>query len=189
MADNQIQFVLNPKSFIGDKDLVNGFGPNKDFFVGNDNEFIAHKVYLVQSLTDIEAASRRNAYSRITYAKVKMRSNAIAKTHRPTKSIFAQNKRNFVVGGAGIGELLIEMYPGAIEKTEQAINRAENVSRDKPSRARSEVSGIQSIELYSAVDRVPFSPAEVRTWKEEGLVSNGYYVDTFHPLCLLLEQI
>ncbi len=189
MADNQIQFVLNPRSFIGDKDLVNGFGPNKDFFVGKDDEFVSHKGYLVRSLADIGEASRRNAYSRITYAKVKMRSDAIAKTHRPTKSIFAQNKRNFVVGGAGIGELLIEMHPGAIEKTEQAINRAENVSREKPSRARSEVSGIQSIQLYSSTDRVPFSLAEVRTWKEEGLVSNGYYVDTFHPLHLLLEQI
>ena len=189
MAENQIQFVLNPGTFIGDKDLVNGFGLNKDFFIGKDDEFVAHKGSLVRSLADIEAASRRNAYSRITYAKVKMRSDAIAKTHRPTKSIFAQNKRNFVVGGAGIGELLIEMHPGAIEKTEQAIYRAENVSREKPSRARSEVSGIQSIQLYSSTDRVPFSLAEVRTWKEEGLVSNGYYVDTFHPLRLLFEQI
>ncbi len=37
MAENQIQFVLNPKSFIGDKDLVIGFGPNKDFYIGMDN--------------------------------------------------------------------------------------------------------------------------------------------------------
>ena len=189
MEKNQIQFVLNPGSFIGDKDLVNGFGSNKDFFVGKDDEFVAHKGLLVQGLASIDAASRKNVYSRITYAKVKMRSDAIAKSHRPTKSIFTENKRIFVVGGAGIGELLIEMHPGSIEKTEQAINRAENVTKEKPSRARSEVSGIESINLYSSLDRVPFTLAEVTAWKKEGIVSNGYYVDTFHPLHLFPGQI
>ena len=189
MADNQIQFVLNPRSFIGDKDMVNGFGPNKDFFVGKDDEFVAHKGFLFQGLAAVDAAVRNNAYSKITYAKVKMRRDAIAKTYRPTKSIFTQNKRNFVVGGAGIGELLIEMHPGAIEKTRQAINRAENETRNKPSRARSEVSAIETIQPYSSADRVPFTPAEVATWKEEGLISNGYYVDLFRPLYLLSGQM
>lgn len=189
MAENQIQFVLNPRAFIADKDFVNGFGPNKDFFVGNDNEFITHKYNLVQGLESIGEASRSNVFSRITYARVKMRSDAIAKSHRPTKSIFTHNKRSFVVGGAGIGELLIEMHPGSIEMTTRAINRAENVSGAKPSRARSEVGGIQSIQLYSSEDRVPFSLAEVTAWKEQGLVSNGYYVDVFHPLYLLFEPL
>lgn len=189
MAENQIQFVLNPKSFIGDKDLVIGFGPNKDFYIGMDNEFIAHKGRLLKCLEAIDVASRNNAYSRITYAKVKMRSDAIAKSHRPTKSIFTPNKRNFVVGGAGVGELLIEMHPGSIEKTQQAINKAENRSKEKTSRARSEVSGIQSIQPYSSDDRVPFTLADVAAWKEEGIVSNGYYVETFHPLHLLLEKM
>ena len=120
MAENQIQFVLNPRAFIGDKDLVNGFGPNKDFFVGNDDEFVAHKEFLVHGLESVSEASRSNVYSRITYAKVKLRSDAIAKSHRPTKSLFTQKKRSIVVGGAGIGEMLIEMHPGAIEKTEYA---------------------------------------------------------------------
>lgn len=189
MAENQIQFVLNPRAFIGDKDLVNGFGPNKDFFVGNDNEFVAHKGNLVHGLESIREASRRNVYSRITYAKVKLRSDAIAKTHRPTKSLFTQNKRSYVVGGAGVGEMVIEMHPGSIETTVRAINRAEDVSRERPSRARSEVGAIQSIQAYSAEDRVPFSLAEVTEWKEQGIVSNGYYVDIFHPLHLLYEPI
>lgn len=189
MAENQIQFVLNPRAFIGDKDSVNGFGPNKDFFVGRDTDFAAHKSVLVQSLASIGEASRRNAYSSITYAKVKMRSDAIAKSHRPTKSIFTDKKRSFVVGGVGVGEMLLEMHPGSIERTVQAINGAEDMTREKPSRARSEVGGIQSIQLYSSEDRVPFTLAEVKTWKEEGLVSNGYYVDLFHPLDLLREPI
>lgn len=189
MAENQIQFVLNPGTFIGDKDLVNGFGPNKDFFMGRDNDFTAHKGILVQSLVSIGESSRRNAYSRITYAKVKMRNDAIAKSHRPTKSIFTDKKRSFVVGGVGVGEMLIEMRPGSIEMTVQAINRAEDVTREKPSRARSEVGGIQSIQPYSSEDRVPFTLAEVRAWKESGLVSNGYYVDTFHPLYLLYKPM
>ena len=189
MAENQIQLVLNPGAFIGDKDLVNGFGPNKDFFVGRDNDFAAHKGALVQSLASISEASRRNAYSSITYAKVKMRSDAIANSHRPTKSIFTDKKRSFVVGGVGVGEMLIEMHPGSIERTVQAINGAEDVAREKPSRARSEVGGIQSIQLYSSEDRVPFTLAEVKTWKEEGLVTNGYYVDLFHPLDKLREPI
>ena len=189
MAENQIQFVLNPRAFIGEKDLVNGFGPNKDFYVGRDNDFAAHKNILVQSLVSIGEAGRRNAYSSITYAKVKMRSDAIAKSHRPTKSIFTDKKRSFVVGGVGVGEMLIEMHPGSIEMTVQAINRAEDVTRDKPSRVRSEVGGIQSIQPYSSEDRVPFTLAEVKNWKEKGLVSNGYYVDTFHPLYLLYEPM
>lgn len=185
MAENQIQLMLNPGAYIGDKDSVNGFGPNKDFYVGHDNDFVAHKALLVQGLDDVEAASQDNAYSKIAYAKVKMRSDAVAKTHRPTQSIFTRSKRNFVVGGAGVGELLVEMFPGSIEKTKQSISRAEDDSRDKPSRARSEVGGIQSIQPYSYEDRVSFTLAEVTAWKEEGLVSNGYYVDTFHPLKLL----
>lgn len=189
MAENQIQFVLNPRAFIGDKDLVNGFGPNKDFFVGNDNEFVTHKENLVHGLETVSDASRSNVYSRITYAKVKLRSDAIAKTHRPTKSLFTQNKRSYVVGGAGVGEMLIEMHPGAIETAIRAINKAEDVSRDRPSRARSEVGAIQSIQVYSAEDRVPFSLAEVTEWKEQGIVSNGYYVDIFHPLHLLYEPM
>lgn len=189
MAENQIQFVLNPRMFIGDKDLVNGFGPNKDFFEGNDDEFVAHKEFLVHGLESVSDASRKNVYSRITYAKVKLRSDAIAKSHRPTKSLFTQKKRSIVVGGAGVGEMLIEMHPGAIETTVQAINRAEDVSRDRPSRARSEVGAIQSIQAYSAEDRVPFSPAEVTAWKEQGIVSNGYYVDIFHPLHWLMEPL
>lgn len=189
MAENQIQFVLNPRAFIGDKDLLNGFGPNKDFFVGNDNEFVAHKGNLVHGLESISEASCRNVYSRITYAKVKLRNDAIAKTHRPTKSLFTQNKRSYVVGGAGVGEMLIEMHPGSIETTIRAINRAEDVSRERPSRARSEVGAIQSIQVYSAEDRVPFSLAEVTAWKEQGIVSNGYYVDIFHSLRLLYEPM
>ena len=189
MAENQIQLVLNPRAFIGDKDLVNGFGPNKDFFVGNDDEFVAHKEFLVHGLESVSEASRTNAYSRITYAKVKLRSDAIAKSHRPTKSLFTQRKRSIVVGGAGIGEMLIEMHPGAIEKTERAIKRAEDVSGDRPTRARSEVGAIQSIQVYSSEDRVPFSLAEVTTWKERGIVSNGYYVDIFHPLHMLFEPM
>ena len=185
MAENQIQIVLNPRAFIGDKDLVNGFGPNKDYYVGRDNDFVAHKDFLVQSLTSIGEASRRNAYSTITYAKVKMRNDAIAKSHRPTKTVFTDKKRSFVVCGAGVGEMLIELYPGSIEKTVQTINRAETVTREKPSRVRSEVGGIQSIQPYSTEDRVPFTLAEVNSWKKQGLVSNGYYVDTFHPLRLL----
>ena len=186
MAENQIQLVLNPRAFIGDKDLVNGFGPNKDFFKGNDNEFIAHKGILVHGLESVSEAGRSNVYSRISYAKVKLRSDAIAKSHRPTKSLFTQNKRSYVVGGAGIGEMLIEMHPGAIETTVRVINRAEDESRDRPSRARSEVGAIKSIQAYSAKDRVPFTLAEVIEWKEQGIVSNGYYVDIFHPLHLLL---
>ena len=189
MAENQIQFVLNPRVFIRDKDLPNGFGPNKDFYDGNDNEFISHKANLVQGLESIREASQRNVYSRIAYAKVKMRSDAIAKSYRPTKSIFTRSKRSCVVGGAGIGELLIEMHPGAIEMTTRAINRAESVSSAKPSRSRSEVGGIQSIQPYSAEDKIPFTLAEVTTWKEQGLVSNGYYVDVFHPLHLLYEPL
>ena len=78
---------------------------------------------------------------------------------------------------------------GSIEKTQQAINKAENRSKEKTSRARSEVSGIQSIQPYSSDDRVPFTLADVAAWKEEGIVSNGYYVETFHPLHLLLEKM
>ena len=98
MAENQIQIVINPRDFIGDKDPISGFGPNKDFFSGEDDAFVAHKSMLVNQLAVVGAASRQNPYSLITYAKVKMRSNAIAKTHRPTKSIFSYNKPRFLRG-------------------------------------------------------------------------------------------
>jgi len=185
MAENQIQIVINPRDFIGDKDPIIGFGPNTDFFRGEDEAFVAHKSMLTSQLAAINVASQQNPYSPIIYAKVKMRSNAIAKTHRPTKSLFSPNKRSFVVGGARVGELLIEMHPGSIQKVEQAILRAEDKSREKPSRFRSEASGIQNITPYLSTDRVPFTVAEVMSWIDNGAISNGYYVDLFHPLGLI----
>ena len=185
MAENKIQIVINPRDYIGEKDPITGFGPNIDFFRGEDDAFVAHKSVLSHELAAVEVASRQNPYSQITYAKVKMRSNAIAKTHRPTKSIFSVNKRSFVVGGAGVGELLIEMRPGSISKVKNAIVSAEDQSRVKPSRSRSEVGGIQTIAPYSPIDRVPFSLAELISWKGDGIISNGYYVELFHPLSSL----
>lgn len=185
MAGNQIQFVINPRDYIGDKEPISGFGSPTDFFSGEDLAFSAHKSLLSQGVEALRDASMQNPYSRITYAKVKMRSNAIAKTHRPTKSIFTESKRSFVVGGIGIGELLIEMHPEAIEKVYATIAKAEDVSREKTSRIRSEVGGIQSISSYSPADRVPFTVAELMGWKEGGMISNGYYVGLFHPLYLL----
>lgn len=185
MADNQIQLVINPRDYIGDKEPINGFGSPTDFFSGEDLAFSAHKSLLSNEVAALRVASERNPYSRITYAKVKMRSTAIAKTHRPTKSIFSQSKRSFVVGGIGVGELLIEMHPGSIEKVGAAIARAEEVSGEKTSRVRSEVGGIQSISPYSPADRVPFTVAELMAWKEDGMVSNGFYVELFQPLLLL----
>lgn len=185
MAENQIQLVINPRDFIGDKDPISGFGTPTDFFSGEDQAFVAHKSILYQGLSAVHEMSRCNPYSPIAYAKVKMRSDAIAKTHRPTKSVFSTSKRSFVVGGMGIGELLIEMHPGSFEKVESTIARAEETSRVKTSRARSEVGGIQSISPYSPADRVPFTVAELISWKEEGIVSNGYYVELFHPISIL----
>ena len=96
MADNQIQFVINPRDYIGDKEPITGFGSPTDFFSGEDLAFSEHKSLLSNEVAALRVASERNQYSRITYAKVKMRPNAIAKTHRPTKSVFSQNKRSFV---------------------------------------------------------------------------------------------
>ena len=185
MAENQIQLVINPRDFIGDKDPIPGFGTPRDFFSGEDQAFVAHKSFLYQGLSAVHEMSRNNPYSPIAYAKVKMRSDAIAKTHRPTKSVFSTSKRSFVVGGMGIGELLIEMHPGSFERVESTIARAEEASRAKTSRARSEVGGIQSISPYSPADRVPFTVAELISWKEDGIVSNGYYVELFHPISIL----
>lgn len=183
MAEFQIQIIMNSREYIGDKELPRG-GSNKDFFYNEDDAFIAHKNFLLQELSNLLEQSRSNIYSNIAYAKVKMRPKAIAKSHRPTK-LLSNKKRSEIIGGTNIGEMLVEMHPGAIEKIGVLIENAENISKDKTSRTRSEVGAIQSISPYSKEDRVPFSIQELKEWRKQESVNNGYYIELFRPLYIL----
>jgi len=178
MNQNSIQCVLNSGLYIQDK-VVHVGGSNKDFYVNNYDGFVRHISVLSSGIDDVQKASRDNRYSRITYAKVRMREDAITKSYRPTKSLFTRGNRSTVVGGMGLGELLVEFRPESFDKINGALSRAQNERGEKVSRVRSEVGSIQDIVPYDRSDRMSFDFETVLQELAERHIIH-FYVELFH---------
>lgn len=78
--------------------------------------------------------------------KVKLRSKAIAKSHRP-EYLLQQAGRSRVIGASGIGTLLVAVSPQSAVATRDAF--LTNTTQD----GKADLTTIESIEAYSAADR------------------------------------
>lgn len=184
--NNPIQVVLNTNSFIETWDRPPG-GSNKDFFAGNDAEFIIHKENIQRQLNDVKALQINNNFSKMSFAKVTLRETALAKSHRPTSQIF---KSGFapVIGAGNLGELYVELTPERIDKIENKISQAEEETKykfkdgkeiPKPSTLRSEVGSIDKISPYTASDKRSFSVSEALDWLSTPGSGSAYIVELF----------
>ena len=171
MANSPIQIVLNTDNFIVSRDKHGG-GVHKDFYADNDAEFINHKNEIYSQLNSIRKNQIENEYSEISFAKLILKPSALAKSHRPTKTIFRKDVTP-IVGAGDLGELFVELQPSSIKKLSSKIAEAEEETRWKlqgekqkphPSRLRSEVGSIEEIRPYTAADKRKFSVSDGLEW-------------------------
>lgn len=187
MANSPIQIILNTNDFIEAWDRTGG-GPAKDFFTGNDVEFVEHRDNLLKQLQEIKTMQVVSSFAPVSYAKVTLKQAALAKSHRPTSQIF---KRDIapVVGAGDLGELFVELNPESIDEINKKVGQAESESRYKedkdgnskpnPSRVRSEVGAIQEISPYTASDKRKFSVREAIVWLSNEQTGGSYIVELF----------
>src|SRR5688572_5692590 len=104
MANAPVQVVLDANSFRIARETQPPKSAGKDFFLNDDTGFAAHKQKIEQQLADISEQLLSATYSGFGYAKVQLRQQAWAKSHRPLQALFRQN-RTPVVGSDRLGEL------------------------------------------------------------------------------------
>lgn len=188
-----IQIVLNPDNFQEAREKSGG-GGHKDFFAHRDAEFRAHRSALLGQIDTIAGVLGAQSASRgdVGYAKIILRREAWAKSHRPVSSLFRPD-RTPVVGGGDLGVMLVEVRPHTLAQVADQIAQAEphtemryNEYRRKeephPSSRRSETGAIDRIELFGPADRRRFSVEEAVAWLANPMTGSGYHVELFRNL-------
>ena len=186
---NPVQVVLNAKHYIEAQNKPPG-GSNKDFFANNDRGFAEHKAKLVQQVSAVRERVVGSAFGETAYVKVSLRENAWAKSHRPTRKLFQPSY--FPPAGAdGIGVLYFEVSADTVPLLLRTINEAEPETRSRvnektekieitPSRQRSEIGAIQSINLPDDTDKRSFSVQEALKWITSERAGRLYLIDIFN---------
>ena len=87
MPNNPVQIVLNDTDFHAMPDPGQPPRP-KDFFANSDREFIAHRKRLATDVQRIIEEVENSAFGPATYLKVRMRTEALAKSYRPVYALF-----------------------------------------------------------------------------------------------------
>lgn len=188
MSKSPIQIVLNSSDFIHLWERPPG-GSEKDFYEGKDAEFIQHKSKISNQLSAIKSRQLGNEFSEISFAKVIMKQSALAKSHRPTGSIFRHNVAP-VIGAGDLGEIFVELTPGSIDQITSKVMQAEEETRwvynekknkeiAKPSPLRSEVGAIEEIQPYTPSDKRKFSLSEGLEWISNPKTGGAYIVELF----------
>lgn len=189
MKNCPVQVVLQTDNFIVANARPAG-GGNKDFYEGDDVAFVKHRNYLLTQLETVKSVQNRNPYSSISYAKIILKPSALAKSHRPTRSLF-NDRTSRVVGGGDLGEIFVEIRKNSIPKL---IKKLENVDTEtnwinvndkktpKRSRLRSEIGGISNIRPFSASDKRKFSIEEGVIWLSNSKSGGAYLVELFERI-------
>ncbi|MEA9427284.1 S8 family peptidase [Aeromonas caviae] len=162
MANNPVQVVLQTDQYMKLPEGGGGGGA-KDFYEDRDEEFKRHKQQLLKQVESIRTVLSRTGSRQVGYVKVRLQSNALAKSHRPVDALF-KPKSLPLVGSGALGELYFEVTPDTLESVAVAISSAEDkvTKRDKQdklkaSSARSETGAIEEIALPSQQDKRMFS--------------------------------
>lgn len=184
-----IQVVLDVRKFLGDR-IRNSGGQSKEFFEGNNAGFIAHRGKVQAALGSVRQSLTASSAGPVGFVRVRMKEDALAKSHRPVSSLFPISATP-TVGSGDLGELIIQVTPSALERAYTFAGKAEDVLQYKPkrgkpdvmepnpSRARSEVGAIESVTLWSAADRRSFDIDDAVKWFKSRAVPRAYRVDLF----------
>lgn len=192
MANCPIQIIMNSSEYIQEEEKPRGRGKNKDYYAGRDNEFVAHREHIVEQLDVVESAQKGNPYTQIAYAKIRLETNAIAKSNRPTGKLFTSENDCKVMGANKTGEMLVRFSSQSVGKVKGTVCKAEEIVEEclnkktqtmelKPSRERSEVGAIRDVLLMTAEDRCGLSAEEIAGFVSEH--GQGYlYVELFETI-------
>jgi len=193
MPHEPVQVVTNPEQLRQPRETNPPGSAGTDFFEGNDAGFAAHRESLAHALASIRATIASDAwlgaYGGLGYVRVMMTPRAIAKTHRPQKSLFKPNWTPHVAT-EGIGEPIYAVTPQSLDEVIRAVQAApdsvtlrmnprKGVEEPNPPRSRCEVSAIESVALWSEADRRDFTAAEAAAWLARSGVGHNYLVSLF----------
>lgn len=188
MPNNPVQIVLNDDSFIRAPDPGRA-GPDKDFFEKNDQGFIQHKVALLKRIAEIDATLATSRFGPVTYIRVRMRVEAIAKSYRPNRALFLADQFPCVGAGAP-GELFFRMPRVHISRLQARFETAEPAGETRISsktgkpyhyvtRTRSELGAIEAIEIASPEGKRGFAAAAAVDAMLNPSAASGYIVELF----------
>ena len=160
--------VKNAKSYVYIPEPNVG-GGQKDFCYGNDIEFAQHKAKLIERTSEIADAINNREIKTFATMVVKLKEEALAKTHRPTNALF--NEKYPVIGGGGLGELYVQVSSKSLPDLAERISQAKvesDIKIDKNGNIipkvgglRSEVSAIEYIDLYESKQKCRLSNIEL----------------------------
>jgi len=188
MGNFPVQIVMNASEYEKDEKRPPGHGNRRDYYAGKDDEYRMHRARFTEQLTLFAAAQQENPYTKMAYAKVLLKPNAIAKSNRPTDRIITAKNGCKVVGGGKKGEMFVRFSPSSTEKIKEIAEKTETettwVINDKgnkeakPSPARSEVGAINDVLPITAGDRCGVTAEEIVASVDEH--GTGYlYVELF----------
>lgn len=170
MPDGPVQVVLNPQSFREARRTPQGGGAGKDFYKGRNDAFSDHQSSLLDALGGI---LRRAAGRERVNVTVQMRPDALAKSHRPFRSLFTPRRASHV-GTGEYGELIFALSLVSLGEVFSQVQRAESevmwrtnalgASVYSPSPARAESSAIEHIREWSPAGAREFSIDDAVTW-------------------------
>lgn len=183
-----VQIVLNPENYEEAREAGGG-GGRKDFFAHKDREFVTHRATLINQIDAISGTLSAQAQGPVGFAKVVLRREAWAKSHRPVATLFRQD-RVPVVGGGDLGVMIAEVQPASLRQIAAEMERAETHTEMRydpykekdvphPSGRKSETGAIERIELYGPADRRAFSVEEAVAWLSNPMTGSSYEVELF----------
>jgi len=195
MANEPVQVVTNPRQLRGPREKNPPGKAGVDFFEGDDIGFGEHRDALVISARAILSTIKSDDWLRqnggAAHVKVTMAPRAIAKSHRPQRSIFRARLTPHVAT-ARIGEPIYAVSPFSLEQVIAKIaaagtevpfrtNASTGETLANPQRDRCEISAIQSIELWGGTDKRRFSALDGAAWLGRPGTGGNYMVN-FFPL-------
>lgn len=194
MPNNPVQIVLNDESFLRAPDPGRA-GPDKDFFENDDAGFIHHRDNLLAGLGVIENDVRQWPFGPLCYLRVRMRVEALAKSYRPNRAVFASDLFP-CVGAAAPGELFFRAPLIHFQRLRHRIASAEDHGETRLSRTsgrayhfvtrmRSEVGAIETIELAPAGLKRNFAAADAIAAMTDPRAASGYIVELFETQPLI----
>lgn len=184
MANNPVQVVLQTDQYMKLPEGGGGGGA-KDFYEDRDEEFKRHKQQLLKQVESIRTVLSRTGDHQVGYVKVRLQSNALAKSHRPVDALF-KPKSLPLVGSGALGELYFEVtaetlgsVAEAINGTEETVTKRDNKNKPKASPARSETGAIEEIVLPSSQDKRAFSLEQASAHFEKWPGARYFTVELF----------
>lgn len=193
MPNEPVQVVTNPQQLRTPREKTPPAKAGDDFFNGDNEGFRVHRDRLVDSIRSILETVGSEGWLRdhggLAYLKVTMRPRAIAKSHRPQRSVFKANWTPHVAT-ARIGEPIYAVTPASLERVLKQIasapldvptrlNKKTGEMVPNPTRLRCEVSAIESIDVWNAADRRSFSAAEGTAWLGRAGTGGSYLINFF----------